>query len=155
MASAAPLRPLSRAYHFASSQFAAAFGELPDAGPAYAERLRADAVAHARSFDARAAWTADPVVTLLRGETLHGGTRVETLDAFGRANGALVHATPEQVDAVIAHVCSYRPPATDLRAAVRALEAEYLTFGSAAAAALVANQAIDFGKQDGVCRALP
>jgi hypothetical protein len=33
---------------------------------------------------------------------------------------------------------------------VRAVEHEYLAFGSAAAAALVGNQALDFGKQDGV-----
>lgn len=146
----AELRPISRAYQFATAQFAAAFGDLPDAGPAYADRLRADAVAHARTFDARAAWTADPIISLLRGKALLGGARVETRDAFGRVNGAMVHATPAQVDELVAHVCAYVPPVADLRAQVRALEAEYLTPGSAAAAMLVANQALDFGKQDGV-----
>ncbi|KAJ1630747.1 hypothetical protein T492DRAFT_871079 [Pavlovales sp. CCMP2436] len=140
-----------RAYHFASTQYAAAFGKLPDTGRAYADRLRTDAVAAAVAIgDSCAAWTAEPAVTLLRGESLRAGTPIATLDAWGRTNGLLVQATAVEVNAVVAHARGYRPPATDLRASVRAIETEYLAPGSAAAAALVACQALDFGKQDGV-----
>ena len=92
---------------------------------------------------------AAPVVTLLGGSALPtaGCARVPTVDAFKRENGAAIHATPEQVDAVLSHMATYAPPARDCREAVRAVEREIF---AEHAAFLVGNQALDFSKQDGI-----
>ena len=137
-----------RDYHFGSSAYDGAMAREgivdPDVGA-----IRAGALAFLDGeFDAQR-WYDDPMTTILRGETLgrDGCATVATTDAFGRENGLAAHATAAQVDAVIAHVAAYAPPKTDWRAEVRALEAEIFARHSGL---LIGNQAMDFGKQDGV-----
>ena len=145
------LRATVRGYNFASSQYSDAFSRngWPDAGAAFTSKLRADTVAYMESFDP-SVWTSEPMTTLLEGAPLTGGSRVQTVDAFGNENGAAIEATPEQVDAVLKHMLGYKPPKTDYRAEVRAMEAEILDVGSKWPAMLVGNQAFDFRKQDGI-----
>ena len=124
---------------------------MPAAGADFCGKLRSDTVAYIEGFNA-SLWTDDPVTTLLNGKPLVGGVVEDTVDAFGQKNGKLVNATPDQVDAVVAHMLTYTPPKTDYRAEARALEAEILDVlgGSKWPSFLVGNQAIDFKKQDGV-----
>ena len=75
-----------------------------------------------------------------------GGTSGPTLNAFGAENGKMVSATPAEVDSIIAHLQQLTPP-TDCRFAVRAIEAELF---ETRAGELIANQAFDFRKLDGV-----
>ena len=140
-----------RRYQLGSTQYAAAF----DAPRPTVDReaLRAEAVAYLDGFDHKAAWTADPVRTLLAGVDTAAleadAQNVVTVDAFSRENGAQLIAPPALVDALVEHATTYEPSARDLRTVVRAAEAALLENYSAAAA-LIGNQALDFGKQDGI-----
>ena len=143
-----PPAPLSRSYHFGSSQYDAAMAREGIVDPDVAS-IRAGAIAFLEhEFDAQR-WYDDPMTTILNGETLsrNGCAEVTTTDAFGRENGLAVHATAAQVDAVIAHVATYTAPKADWRAEVRAVEAEIF---AEHASSLIGNQAMDFSKQDGV-----
>lgn len=84
---------------------------------------------------------------MLNGLRLQSGTEYDTVDAFGRINGKIVHANPEEVGHILNHIKSYRSPYFDLREKVRNIEdkltADHIGF-------LIGNQALDFGKQDGV-----
>ena len=137
-----------RGFNFASTEYDACFNRdgipVPD-GPA----MRAAAVKYIAAFDS-SQWESDPVRTILRGEVLAdaaGAASATTVDAFQRGNGRIVYSTPDQVDAVIAHMRDYVPPSTDLRAAVRAIEQDIF---DQYAGFLIGNQALDFSKQDGV-----
>ena len=134
-----------RGYNFASAQYDAAFDRagVPEAGPDFCDKLRADTIAYIDKFDPKS-WSNDPVTTLLRGKALTEGVIETTVDAFGSANGSVIQATPEQVDAVLKHLRSYAPPQRDNRAAVRAMEAEIFDVlgGSPWPAFLVGNQAL-------------
>jgi hypothetical protein len=124
---------------------------IPAAGADFVGKLREDTVRYLDAFEP-SSWSTAPVVTLLRGAALTGGTLEDTVDAFRASNGKVMQATPAEVDAVIAHVTSYTPPRTDYRKEVRALEDEIFDVlgGSPWPAFLVGNQALDFKKQDGV-----
>jgi hypothetical protein len=141
------LRSLARTYNFASTQYVEAFGDYP---PVDAAALRRDTVAALASFDA-AAWHADPMRTVLKGVPSKdaGAKACVTTDAFEEENGSQLLSTAEEIDAVIAHLTSFALAENqrDLRAPIRAIEQVLLTTH---AATLIANQAADFKKQDGV-----
>lgn len=141
----------ARAYHFATEGYASAFRDVPDASGEYARRIRARAV-QAVDEHVPASWYDQPVMTLLKGKPCAAGATVPTVDAFGRENGHLIEAPSREVDSVIAHIRELhsRARAKDLRAAVRAIEGELLDADGPYAPSLVANQALDFGKQDGI-----
>ena len=140
-------RPLARSYNFASSQYLEAFGTKP---PVDIAKLRADTVAALASFDA-AAWTSDPMRTVVAGvpSSDAAATATTTTDAFDAENGAQLLSSAAEIDAVIEHLTTFRLPegGRDLRVPIRAIEATLLTDH---AATLIANQAVDFKKQDGV-----
>jgi len=142
-----------RSYNFAATSYSKCFDRegIPAAADGFFAKLRKDTVDYIDRFDP-ATWSSDPVVTMLNGEALTGGSLVETTDAFRACNGKLVEATPDQVDAVIEHVARYRAPTADYRSEVRKMEAAILDVlgGSPWPAFLVGNQALDFKKQDGV-----
>eukprot|EP00940_MAST-03C_sp_MAST-3C-sp2_P000267 g267.t1 len=134
----------SREYNFASAQFDSCFGNLPSVD---ANALREEAVAALKAHEADPSlWFEDPVVTILKGDTLNDGRAEKTVDAFGNENGSIVMATDEEVAQIVEHLKSFKC-SDDCRDAVRAIEAVML---SSRAGALIANQAADFKKQDGV-----
>mmetsp|Transcript_48019 Transcript_48019/g.126806 ORF Transcript_48019/g.126806 Transcript_48019/m.126806 type:complete len:728 (-) Transcript_48019:9-2192(-) len=135
------------AYNFATAGYHGAMKATPGID---VEALRAEALKRIDAFSPKL-WYDEPVETLLRGEPLRadGDQSVETVDAFGKVNGRQVVAVAASVDKVIAHVRSYKAPQADNREACRAVED--LFFGNTPLAAdLVANQALDFHKQDGL-----
>jgi len=135
------------AYNFATAGYHSFFTASPGIDT---EALRAETLKRIDAFDPQA-WYKEPMVTMLRGEPmLAGGDQsVETVDAFGRTNGKQLLAAPATVDKVMAHIGSYKAPQVDNRAACRAIED--LFFGNTPLAAeIVANQALDFHKQDGL-----
>jgi len=132
-----------RAFHFASPSYARCL--LPRVAVE-----RAPLVAAALSeLNRRSpkAWANDPVASLLRGHRLDGGRSVPTLDAFGQENGVQLLANDEEMQAMIDHAQHYVGPRDDFRKAVR--DAEDRMLGEHAGE-LIANQVLDFGKQDGV-----
>lgn len=132
----------TRTYNFASSQYNAAFEALP---PVDRDTLRRDALAYVERFDARS-WYDDPVATHVGGRRMPGGDEGKTFDNFGRENGRVRTATEPEVQALIDHLT--RPHAQlDLRTQIREVEQVLFTEH---AAALIGNQTLDFGKQDGV-----
>mmetsp|Transcript_74875 Transcript_74875/g.216450 ORF Transcript_74875/g.216450 Transcript_74875/m.216450 type:complete len:710 (-) Transcript_74875:383-2512(-) len=134
------------AYNFASS----GYHNFIRAGPNIdTDALRAETVKRIEAFDPRS-WYDAPVETLLLGEALRAeGDRVATTtDAFGKENGRQVLAAASSVDRVIEHARSFRIAQVDQRSTVR--EIEDALFRGPLASELVANQAIDFHKQDGI-----
>ena len=140
------VRAARRGFHFGTPEYHSAF--LP-AVPVDSSALRAAAVAAlAQKGDTTAAWRhASPVSTVLHGEVLGAGELVDTVDAFGSVNGSQLLASPDELDRLITHAATFRPARTDLREAARRAEATML---SVHAGELIANQTLDFGKQDGV-----
>lgn len=137
---------LARQFHYASPAYHDALLPAVAADPAQIRAAALDAIQDADAI--RASWYSDPVASLLCGRTLDAGTRVETLDAFGAANGAQMLASPSELAALTEHATTFHPAPADLREPVRAAEARLLSaahFGQ-----LVAHQTLDFGKQDGV-----
>ena len=45
-----------------------------------------------KAFDAQR-WYADPITTVVDGARWEAGQRAETVDAFGKPNGAIIHAS--------------------------------------------------------------
>jgi len=132
-----------RHFHFGTPSYHACF--LP-AVPVEASAIRAAAVAALGRKDADQ-WYREPIVSLLHGVALKGGTRVNTIDAFGAVNGSQLLASDTELERLVEHAATFRPARADLRAAVRRAEATMLTKH---AGELIANQTLDFGKQDGV-----
>ena len=132
-----------RLFHFGTPSYHACF--LP-AVPVEASAIRAAAVAALGRKDADQ-WYREPIVSLLHGVALKGGTRVNTIDAFGAVNGSQLLASDTELERLVEHAATFRPARADLRAAVRRAEATMLTKH---AGELIANQTLDFGKQDGV-----
>lgn len=134
------------AYNFFSTPYHAQFkSPLPiETGP-----LKEESTERLRSFD-KSAWTIDPVVTILNGRPLEGPSdvQVDTTDAFNRKNGLMRQGGPDVVDKVLEHLREFTPRARDLRGQIRAIEEDMLGAHSKNTAALVANQAMDFFKQD-------
>lgn len=139
-----PLSLQRRGYNFASHKYAACFGNLDKPNSA---ELRTATVELLDKFDTDL-WYSDPIRTVLNGQIIRGGAEVITVNAFAEENGLMEHATEEVVDDVIAHMKSYKPPSKDLRSVFRVIEQELLS--TDIAAQLVANQAMDFKKQDGI-----
>jgi len=131
-----------RSYNFASTQYVSCFGEHPAVDTS---TLRANTLLYLAAFDT-SSWYNDPVKTFVNGKT-HGGTEVNTVDAFGEVNGKQLLGSSELVDEVISHIAGLSRARTDLREQIRRIEAKLL---SEHAAALIGNQALDFQKQDGV-----
>merc|ERR1719329_155313 len=77
-------------------------------------------------------------------------THVDTTDAFGTVNGRMRLASPGVVDKIIEHVQGFKAEVRDFREAVRKVEDEFFGPCNDRAAVLVANQALDFHKQDGI-----
>eukprot|EP00968_Pinguiococcus_pyrenoidosus_P013312 scaffold1213_cov256-Pinguiococcus_pyrenoidosus.AAC.5 len=164
------VRSTRRSFHFASPEYVQAMRSLPEVcrQPADScecilltarllgmpqvdsEKLRQDALSYMEVEAQSRRWFDDPVCTLLNGVGLCDGQTVATRDGFGVENGSQLLATPEEVDAVVAHLQSLAvdsPPDPDVGAKVRRIEDQLL---STYAGALIGNQALDFGKQDGV-----
>jgi hypothetical protein len=135
----------ARSFHFGSPAYHAAFLPAVEVDPGPIRSAAVQAVAAQRSRPRQ--WFDEPVTSLLRGAALTGGTRFETADAFGRVNGAQLLASEAEMQSIIEHAQQCVGSPRDLRSAVRRAEATML---SDHAGALVANQALDFGKQDGV-----
>ena len=129
----------TRAYNFASSQYNAAFGELP---PVDRDKLRSDALAYMERFDAQK-WYDDPVATCIAGKPVEGGESGPTDDNFGRENGRIQQS---DIDGILDHLRDF-DSVRDQRSTVRNVERALFTDH---AAALIGNQTLDFGKQDGV-----
>lgn len=134
----------SRGYNFASSQYVSCFGNLPQPD---VHALRRDTLQYLEKDFDPSQWFTDPVVSLLNGVRLQNGKELDTVDAFGRINGRIVHANEKEVEKILDHVISYRSPHIDLRSPMRLIESELLTTH---AGFLIGNQALDFCKQDGV-----
>lgn len=142
---ATPVRG-ARAYNFASLKYANCF-KTPV--PVDTAPLRAATVELLDQFDAEL-WTKKPVRTLINGATVEDSlaTEQDTVDAFGQVNGKILLSSQDVVARVIEHVATYKPQSKDLRKQVREIEQKLLE--TQVAAQLVANQAMDFGKQDGI-----
>lgn len=151
-----------RSHGFGSTAFASAFtGKHAEYD---SEAMRSAAVAKLQELEASAdpaggpkSWNEDPIVTVVERKPLEDDgatTRARTVDAFFKENGAIVHCSPAQMDTLIARFTdrdTYGPASAvggkDLRKAVRDAEAEII---SGFAGEIIANQAHDFRKQDGV-----
>lgn len=141
------LRLSRRGFHFGTPAFAGALRPVPTVDTA---ALRALAVVVVDSFNS-SDWHERPVASLLRGERLTAGTRVQTRDAFGRPNGAQLLASDDEMAALVEHATRFKGTVADLRAPMRAVESRMLAVEPAGGAAeLIAHQLLDFGKQDGV-----
>eukprot|EP00300_Choanocystis_sp_HF-7_P003533 c126_g1_i1.p1 GENE.c126_g1_i1~~c126_g1_i1.p1 ORF type:complete len:722 (+),score=141.26 c126_g1_i1:32-2167(+) len=139
----APATRHARLFNFASKKFVQALTPIPKPD---AQKIRAQAVEAAAAFQSQT-WYDDPICSVVLGRPLAGGEVIPTFDAFGRENGRQIVSTEEQIDGIISHILNYRPPQTDLRAPLRLIEQTLFTQH---AGTLIANQAMDFHKQDGV-----
>jgi len=113
--------------------------------------LKQKVVEKLHNFDLKA-WSDEPIVTTIGGETLahNNDVHADTVDAFNNVNGRQRLAPREVVDKVLKHMAEFRAPTCDLRAPLRKIEHEFFDIHSDLAAFLVANQAMDFHKQDGI-----
>jgi len=134
------------AYNFATAGYHSFIKAAPGIDT---DALRAEAVGLIKAFDPRS-WYDEPLRTLINGEpvTSQDDSTARTVDAFGKENGAQVLAAPSVVDKVIAHARGFKAKSPDLRVPVRAIEEKF--FKGPLAASLVAMQALDFHKQDGL-----
>jgi len=135
---------MAQAYNFASKGYHSLFAGQPTVE---ADDLRAGAIKFVRGFDKKS-WYENPVRTILAGKSLVGGKQQKTVDAFGRENGAQVVATEGQAEEVLRHIRTYRPPKVDYRAEMRRIDQKILSMPLAGE--IIGNQALDFGKQDGI-----
>jgi len=139
------LRKSRRAYQVASSSFAMAIAAPKVSVETEGLRRRAVELMRAQSDE----WFADPVCSLMGGRAKPGGTRVATVDAFGKENGYALLSDMEDAKEILES--AKRTTVRDVdrtKDAVRRAEARL--FGDEFAPVLIANQAMDFHKQDGV-----
>lgn len=169
-----PLRRMS--FHFASTEYARCFVDLPQPDTA---ALRKQTIDYLDSFDSQL-WYTDPVrfcyylffeticsflpfisdrdhfhdasqmVSILNGSHLSGSTLTDTENALGQVNGTQALASPEQVEMIKQHIRSFESPYTDLRMQMRNVEQSLL---NRYAGFLIGNQCLDFQKQDGITEA--
>ena len=133
-----------REYNFASSRYNECFGNVPLVD---VQALREDALEAIKEREKYPdLWYEDPVVTILNGNTLRDGHLENTVDSFGRENGRIILATDDEIEKIEKHLRSFESKG-DYREAIRKVEKEILT---KYAGKLIANQAADFKKQDGV-----
>jgi hypothetical protein len=132
--------------NFGSTTYADCFSNLPVPD---VQALRQSTLEYLDNFD-RQEWYKDPITTILQGNEFpitSTDSLVETKDAFGKPNGLQQLATQQQVDELIHAICSQKSNHKDLRQQLREIEQELLT---TYAGSLIANQCLDFGKQDGI-----
>ena len=129
---------------FASSQMRACLGNLPATPPKgpYQERT----IELLENFDI-SAWTSDPVASVINGKVVAGGVTVATVDAFGAENGAMVHSDRAGLEALKNHLDTVDTSVKDYREQIRRIEDKFV--GVEEGSNLIANQAMDFKKQDG------
>ena len=140
-------RWLARGFHFASPSYHAAL--LPKTVAAR-EPLRVAALKRLSESQADYyLWKEVPVASLLNGQTLGAGAATQTVDAFGAVSGSQLLATADELAALTEHVSEFVPERSDLRGPVRRAEASLLS-ADGWAGSLIANQTLDFGKQDGI-----
>mmetsp|Transcript_10209 Transcript_10209/g.28111 ORF Transcript_10209/g.28111 Transcript_10209/m.28111 type:complete len:847 (+) Transcript_10209:84-2624(+) len=133
------------AFHFATTEYASCFVNLPQPDPNYFYQAATNYLE--QDFDAQL-WHDDPMVSLVNGKPLlQDGEKVDTTNALGQVNGKQILASPKQVQLLKEHIQSIRSNHNDLRDVVRHIEQELFTHHSGA---LVGNQCVDFGKQDGM-----
>ena len=130
-------------FHFASTEYAACFKDLPTAAVPF---LRESAIHYLNSFD-ETTWFNDPIASLLNGDELRGGRKVDTVNALGQINGKQEYATADQIKALKNHIITFKNYKKDLRVPLREIEKSLLT---EYAGELIGNQCIDFQKQDGI-----
>lgn len=136
------------AYNFATQAYCACIRAPADVDTTV---LRAATVKHIREFDPKL-WSDEPVVSMMGRAVVtdDSDTHVDTTDAFGTVNGRMRLASPGVVDKIIEHVQGFKAEVRDFREAVRKVEDEFFGPCNDRAAVLVANQALDFHKQDGI-----
>jgi hypothetical protein len=133
-----------RRYNFASTRYNECFGNVPVVD---VDALRKDALDAIRENEEHPdLWYEDPVVTIVNGNTLRDGHLETTVDSFGRENGKIILASDEEIDEIEKHLRKFKSKG-DYRDGIRKVEKEILT---KYAGKLIANQAADFKKQDGV-----
>jgi hypothetical protein len=134
------------AYNFATAGYHSFFKASPGID---SDALRKEAVRIIKSFSPRS-WHDEPVRTLMNGEPVTSQDDVmgQTVDAFGNENGKQVLASASVVDKVIAHARGFKASVVDQRTKARLIEDAF--FKGPLAASLVAMQAMDFHKQDGI-----
>ena len=136
----------TRGYHFASTEYNACFGDLPTIDGV---ALRKASIARLTQHEANPeVWYSDPICTTVKGKQYHSATATPTTDAFNKENGLIHLATQQELDTVAAHLRGFDTATHDFRTQVRALEREIFEMDNAAE--LVALQAAEFFKQDGV-----
>lgn len=111
------------AFHFASSEYAACFQDLPTQDTVI---TRSDALHYIASFD-RQEWFRSPIVSLLQGEELNEGQVTDTKDGIGTVNGSQKLATEGEMQRLRDFISSYFSPYTDLRDPIRKIERKLLT----------------------------
>jgi hypothetical protein len=110
-------------FHFASSEYAACFQNLPTPDTSI---LHSDTIDYLSSFD-RQEWFQSPIVSLLNGEMLGEGQETDTKDGIGNVNGRQKLATHGEVERIKDFISSYSSPYTDIRDPIRKIERILLT----------------------------
>eukprot|EP00286_Rhodomonas_abbreviata_P008251 CAMPEP_0181319212 /NCGR_PEP_ID=MMETSP1101-20121128/17444_1 /TAXON_ID=46948 /ORGANISM="Rhodomonas abbreviata, Strain Caron Lab Isolate" /LENGTH=334 /DNA_ID=CAMNT_0023426783 /DNA_START=190 /DNA_END=1191 /DNA_ORIENTATION=- len=143
--------PTSRAYHFGTAQYNAAFDNLPNPDTT---TLRRATLEYLNGFNAKT-WFSNPICTVLEGTAMDQGEVIDTVDAQGAVNGKQIVADEATFQAVISlmerlSADAEKPEASkqDYRESIWRVEQKLLS--PQYAAALVGNQALDFLKQDGI-----
>ena len=135
-----------RSYHFASTSYNSCFGDLPVIDGSI---LRTASIKRLAEHEANpSVWYDDPIKTVVNGKVLGSGPTSTTSDAFEKENGLIHLATQEELDSVKTHLSQFNVETKDFRNQVRAMEKEIFEMENAAE--LVALQAAEFFKQDGV-----
>ncbi|KAJ9472695.1 hypothetical protein DIPPA_70165 [Diplonema papillatum] len=133
----------ARRVGFASSNFRAAFGDnppTPDKAPYQAAALKKLAELDTEK------WYSDPVQTVINGKVVEGGNTIPTKSAFFEENGKIVQGDSAVLQQLKEHMKSINTTQHDYRKAIREIEDKFTT---TLAGDLMANQAVDFMKQDG------
>jgi len=146
----ARLAAQSRAHGFGSAAFRSCFGDIPPVPDI--EALRAVSQKELKSFDPQT-WYKEPMVSIIDGKSVAGGTDQDTTDAWGKVNGRQVYADEKGEALIQEHIqkltaAGGKAPAGDYRAACRKIEDRFLDETGELAAKLVVNQAVDFFKQN-------
>ena len=133
-----------RTYGFATSTMRACLGNLPVTPPK--EPFQKRVISLLDEFDGQE-WYNNPVTTVINGEKITTGTTATTVDAFNVENGKIIHADRPVLDALKKHAHNIDTSVVDYREAARKIEDTFLAVEDASH--LIANQAMDFKKQDG------
>jgi len=137
------------AYQFASKAYSNLFPSRAASDQRWgaAAELRGNCLDYLKAFD-KQDWYNRPIVTILNGQKLTGGDKINTVDAFGAENGSQIMSTDAQAEAVLHHIHNYKPPKTNYLAEFERIDTAIML--QPHAAFLMGNQMIDYRKQDGV-----